>query len=72
MGSVRAERHHFLSSRLNETCPGEGREPESSLPKVFWTPAFAGVTSRGTSCQRTKFGVQVSSIDIAYRIWYVS
>ncbi len=35
-----------MSFRLNETCPGKNREPESSSSRIkhFWTPAFAGVT----------------------------
>jgi hypothetical protein len=42
MLSQKAGKAPFLSFRLNETCPGENREPESRKNKRLWTPV--GVT----------------------------
>ncbi|PKN61748.1 MAG: hypothetical protein CVU57_27975 [Deltaproteobacteria bacterium HGW-Deltaproteobacteria-15] len=43
------ERHEALwSFRLNETWPGEGREPESSINgylQSLWIPVFTGMTT---------------------------
>jgi len=48
MASHKVGERHFPSFRLNGTCPGEGRGPESSLfspLKILWTPVFTGVTA---------------------------
>jgi hypothetical protein len=48
MASQKVGKSLFPSFRLNETCPGENREPESSvfsLLRILWTPVFTGVTA---------------------------
>jgi hypothetical protein len=48
MASQKVGKSLFPSFRLNETCPGENREPESSVfssLRILWTPVFTGVTA---------------------------
>jgi len=48
---VKSQKTPFPSFRLNETCPGENREPESSKIRQlesFWTPVTLSRRKPGT------------------------
>jgi hypothetical protein len=46
---------------------GPGQAPESSHFKMFWTPAFAGVTLQETFCKIIKFDcLQIWSVILKY------